>query len=299
MDPSALPWRAGSRRLACGARALIMGVVNVTPDSFWEGARHADPGAAVEHALRLVDEGADLVDVGGESSRPPLYGPADPVPADEEAARVLPVIRALRRQSDVAISVDTTKCQVARQALDAGADIVNDISALGADPAMPALVARSAAGAVLMHMRGTPRTMQQNTEYADLLGEVAQYLGERVRVCVEAGISLEQLVVDPGIGFGKSPAGNFALLAGLPRLAALGRPLLVGASRKSFLWKSLGLGPADALEGSLAAAVASVLSGAHIIRVHDVRATVRAVRVAELIRAATASTAATAATATP
>ena len=279
-----VPWRVGSRVLPCGARPLVMGVVNVTPDSFYAGSRHADPGAAAAVALRLVAEGADIIDIGGESSRPPVYGEARVVPAAVERQRVEPVVRAVRQQSSVAISVDTTKAEVAQAALDAGAEIVNDISACRADPAMAAAVARAGAAVILMHMRGTPQTMQQDTHYEDLLGEVEAFLRDRIAHSLAAGIPQECIAVDPGLGFGKSVAGNLALLAGLERFGGLGRPVVVGASRKSFIWKTLETGPEEALAGSLAAAVISVLHGAHVLRVHDVAATRHAVRFADAVQ---------------
>ena len=278
-----MSWLVRGRSLDCADGPVIMGIVNVTPDSFYDGGRYPDSAAAVDQALRLIDEGAGIVDIGGESSRPPMYGQSAAVPADVECDRVIPVIEALRRQCSVAISVDTTKAAVAVQALDEGADIVNDISALTADPEMLPLVARSGAGVVLMHMRGTPRTMQQNTHYDDLMGEVTSYLAGRLAACVDAGVDADCVALDPGIGFGKSVAGNLELIAGLRRLGELGQPLLVGASRKSFIWKTLGESPAEGLEGSLAVAVISVLHGAQILRVHDVGPTKRAARMAAAV----------------
>ncbi len=278
-----MKWQMADRSVCCAGAAVVMGIVNVTPDSFYDGGRYVQTGAAVEHGLQLIQAGAGMIDVGGESSRPPMYGETRVVPDEEECRRVVPVIRSLRRQTTVPISVDTVKAEVARRALDAGADAVNDISALSADPDMPGVVARSRAGAVLMHMRGTPRTMQQNTRYHDLLKEVREFLEARINACAENGIPRERLAVDPGIGFGKSVEGNLALIDALPHFAALGCPVLIGASRKSFIWRCLGAGPETALEGSLAAAVVSVLRGAHILRVHDVAPTVRAVRLAEAI----------------
>lgn len=278
-----MKWQMGGHSVCCEDGAVIMGIVNVTPDSFYDGGRYADSGTAVEHALRLIDEGAGMIDVGGESSRPPMYGRTQSVPAEEESRRVVPVIRTLRRQAEVPISVDTVKSEVAREALAAGADVVNDISALTGDPEMAAVVADTGAGVVLMHMRGTPRTMQQNTRYDDLLGELEQYLAGRVRACEEAGIGRERIAVDPGLGFGKSARDNLALIDKLQRFAGVGLPVVVGPSRKSFIWRTLGADPEAALEGSLGAAVVSVLRGAHILRVHDVGPTVRAVRLAEAI----------------
>jgi len=284
-----LIWQlARGRHLDCGVGVRIMGIVNVTPDSFFEGSRFAEPDLAVERGLEQVTEGADLIDVGGESSRPPAYGPATPIPAAEEARRVIPVVEGLRRQTEVPISVDTTKAEVARQALAAGADIINDISAL-ADPDMASVVMEAGAGIILMHCRGTPATMQLNTHYDDVVGEVRDFLLGRAEAALEAGITSGHMALDPGIGFGKSVAGNLMLIRHLDALAALGYPVVLGASRKSFIWKPAGLSARESLEGSLAAAVLGVVHGARVLRVHDVSATVRAVRLAEAVESANAA----------
>ncbi|MFH1570188.1 MAG: dihydropteroate synthase [Gemmatimonadota bacterium] len=272
----------GGRVLELGRRVQVMGILNCTPDSFYDGGRYADPGAAIDRALALVEEGADIVDVGGESSRPPVYGEAHRVPAEEECRRVVPVIAGVRRQSAVTLSVDTTKAAVAAPALDAGADLVNDVSALE-DEEMGRAVAGAGAGVILMHRRGSPATMQLNTEYGDVVAEVCQYLKARVERAVAADIDPARVALDPGIGFGKSAAGNRLLIRRLGYLVALGHPVVLGASRKSFIWKPLGLSAGEALEGSLAAAVLGVVYGAHAVRVHDVAATVRALRTAEAI----------------
>ena len=275
-------WELGGRPLHFGDQMQIMGVLNATPDSFYDGGRYCEPQAAVERGLEMVEEGAAIVDIGGESSRPPMYGAAEAVSVAEECARVLPVVEGIRRQSDVPISVDTVKAEVASRALEAGADIINDISALRQDPAMAKVAARAKAPVVLMHRRGTAATMQQNTHYDDLLGEVYDFLAERVRVAQAQGV--EHVAVDPGLGFGKSPEGNLSLLGMLERFLGLGCPLVVGASRKSFIWKTLGLSVAESLEGSLAAAALAAEAGAHVLRVHDVAATLRAVRLVEAVR---------------
>ncbi|MYF92898.1 MAG: dihydropteroate synthase [Gemmatimonadetes bacterium] len=259
-----------------------MGVLNATPDSFYDGGRYSEPSAAVERGLEMVEEGAAIVDIGGESSRPPMYGAAEEVSVAEECARVLPVVADLRRQSAVPISVDTVKAEVARRALEAGADIINDISALRHDPAMAEVAAQAKVPVVLMHRRGTAATMQQNTHYDDLLGLVYAFLQERVRVAHAQGV--ERVAVDPGLGFGKSPEGNLALLGMLERFLGLECPLVVGASRKSFIWKTLGLSVAESLEGSLAAAVLATRAGVHVLRVHDVAATLRVVRLVEAVQ---------------
>jgi len=267
-------------RIDFAHRTAVMAVLNITPDSFFDGGRHFDAGRAIAGGLAMAEAGADIIDVGGESSRPG----AEPVSQADELARVIPVIQGLRRQCPLAISIDTYKAPVARAALDAGADIVNDISALGFDAAMAPLVAHEKIPVVLMHMRGTPRTMQADPQYGDVVREVRDFLAERLYDAIDAGIDADSIVLDPGIGFGKTVEHNIQLLRGLPILAALGQPLLVGVSRKTFIGKILGLEPDQRLEGSLAAAVAAVLGGANIIRVHDVAETCRAVRVADALR---------------
>jgi len=259
-------------------RTRIMGIVNVTPDSFSDGGRHATQDAAVAHGLALLAEGADVLDVGGESTRPG----AQPVPAEEEAARVVPVVRRLAEAGAI-ISVDTMKASVAQAALAAGARIVNDVTA-GRDPAMLPLVAREGAGVVLMHMQGEPRTMQQAPRYHDVVKEVAQHLHERARAATAAGVAPEAIALDPGIGFGKTQEHNLALLRGLPEIAMLGYPVLVGASRKGFLGALTGVAdPADRVEASLAAHVLAAERGASIVRVHDVKAHKRALAVADAL----------------
>ncbi|HEY7713626.1 MAG TPA: dihydropteroate synthase [Candidatus Binatia bacterium] len=261
-------------------RTLVMGILNVTPDSFFDGGRRGSSAVAIADGLRMTADGADIVDIGGESTRPG----ARPVTEQEELARVLPVVRGLRREVAVPISVDTYKSSVARAALDAGADIVNDISALRFDPAMTLLVAAEKVPVVLMHMRGTPQTMQAEPRYADVTREVRDFLAAQLYETMDAGVAPEAIVLDPGIGFGKTLEHNLQILRTLPVLAALGQPLLVGASRKAFIGKILNLEAIDRLEGSLAAAVAAVLGGANIVRVHDVAETVRAVRLADALR---------------
>lgn len=265
------------RRFLLGPRAWIMGIINVTPDSFSDGGRYFDPGKAVARGLELAAEGADILDIGGESTRPGSL----PVPEAEELRRVVPVIEALRKQAAILLSVDTTKAAVARAALDAGADIVNDTSAFRFDPAMAGEVARSGAGVILMHMKGTPLTMQDSPRYEDLLGEVGAFLDDRLRLAEAAGIPRERAIIDPGIGFGKTFEDNLILLRRQEVFHALGRPLLLGFSRKAFLGRILGAPPGGRLEGTIAAAVLSVERGAHILRVHDVGPVARAVRSAE------------------
>ena len=275
-------WELGGRPLCFNDQVQIMGVLNATPDSFYDGGRYCDPKVAVERGLEMVEEGAAIVDIGGESSRPPIYGVAEDVSVAEECARILPVIEGLRRQSDVPISVDTVKAAVAQRALEAGADIINDISALQRDPAMVEVAAQAKAPVILMHGRSAAAAVQPNTRCDDLPGAVYSFLAERVRVAQAQGV--ERVAVDPGLGFGKSQEGNLALLGMLECFLRLEHPLVVGASRKSFIWRTLGLSAAESLEGSLAAAALAARAGVHILRVHDVVATLRAVRFVEAVR---------------
>ena len=277
--PRVLITRHGRIDMTC--HTVLMGVVNVTPDSFYDGGKRFDSAKAVADALEMVDSGAEILDIGGESTRPG----AQPVALEEELRRIVPVIRDLRKNSNVPISIDTYKEAVARAALDAGADIVNDISSLRFDPEMAPLVASENVPLILMHMQGVPRTMQLEPHYQDVVQEVQDFLAERILGAQEAGIAKRQIIIDPGIGFGKSLAHNLALLKNLGSFNSLGQPLLVGISRKAFIGKILNLaGPEERLEGSLAAAVAAALSGANIVRAHDISETHRALRVADAIR---------------
>ncbi|MDT8435924.1 MAG: dihydropteroate synthase [Gemmatimonadota bacterium] len=276
-------WRARDRRFAL-ERPVVLGILNLTPDSFSDGGRWRDPGAALAHARRMCDEGADLVDVGGESTRPG----AAAVDAAEEWRRIGTVVAALAAEA-VPVSVDTTKPEVAARALDAGAVVVNDVSALSASPGIADLCARTGAGLVLMHMRGDPRTMQDDVSYGALVPEVARYLEGRAALARERGVPADGIVVDPGIGFGKSPEGNLELIAGCGTFAGLGYPVLVGPSRKSFIGELLGLPLRERLEGTLAACVAALERGARLFRVHDVAAVRRALDLAERIRRTTPS----------
>ena len=256
-------------------RPLVMGVLNVTPDSFSDGGSYIDTDAAVTAAIRMLADGADIIDVGGESTRPG----AGPVSAAQEAGRVVGVITALAEQG-VCVSVDTRHAVVAAQALEAGAAIVNDVSGF-ADPAMVRVVAGSGAGLVVMHMRGEPRTMQESPVYADVVAEVAAYLAQRASALERAGAARDRIALDPGLGFGKTTAHNLDLLRRLPELEALGFPVVVGASRKRFIGEITGVAePRDRLAGSLAAALEAVRRGAAVVRVHDVAATVQALAVA-------------------
>ena len=276
-------WRIRDGAIPLGERTLLMGVVNVTPDSFSDGGRHPTEGTAFAHAMSLAREGADLVDVGGESTRPG----AAPVDAAEEARRIVPVVRRLAAEGLV-VSVDTRKASVAREALAAGARVVNDVTA-GRDPGMFPVVAEAAAGLVLMHMQGEPGTMQEAPRYDDVVKEVAAFLLERAHAAEAAGVARACIAVDPGIGFGKAVEHNVALLRGLGEIARLGYPVLVGASRKAFVGHLTAENgqvpsPQDRLEGTLAAHVAAAERGADIIRCHDVRAHRRAFAVLDQIR---------------
>jgi dihydropteroate synthase len=273
-------WRCRDRAVSLGDRTLVMGIVNVTPDSFSDGGMLSDAAAAVKHGLRLLEEGADVVDVGGESTRPG----SDPVSAAEELQRVLPVVEGLRREAPEALlSVDTRKADVARAAITAGADVVNDVGA-GADPGMFDAVASTGAGLVLVHMRGEPKTMQEDPVYEDVVAEVRAFLGERIEAATAAGIARDRLCADPGIGFGKTTDHNLAVLRSIASFRDLGVPILVGASRKRFLGELSGTDdPTDRLDGSVAAAVWCASQGVELVRVHDVGPTVRALRVVEAI----------------
>jgi dihydropteroate synthase len=257
----------------------VMGIVNVTPDSFSDGGQHADTDSAVAHALLLAAEGAAILDVGGESTRPG----SDPVAANDELARVVPVIERLAAASPALISVDTTKAVVAGAALDAGAVLVNDVTALRGDPAMAALVAERGCPLCLMHMLGEPRTMQDDPRYDGVVDEVVAFLEERLAFAVAAGVREEQILLDPGIGFGKTVRHNLLLLAHLDRIAALGRPVVLGASRKRFIGALLSAEPGERAVGTVATTVLGLARGAAIVRVHDVRPNVEALRVAQAI----------------
>ena len=259
---------------------VVMGIVNTTPDSFADGGQFPDSDSAVEHALRLAGEGAEIIDIGGESTRP---GSA-PVSAEEELRRVIPVIERLAKCSDVALSIDTQKPAIAKAALDAGASIVNDIAANRESPEMWQVVAETKAGYVCMHMQGTPQTMQAKPCYDDVLREVGSFFVERLAKLAEHGVSGNQVALDPGIGFGKTLDHNIKLLRGLNQFSFTECPLLVGVSRKTFIGKLLGTPLEERLPASLACAVWSVIEGAQIVRVHDVVETVQAVRMAEALK---------------
>ena len=271
-------------RTLAGPGPFLMGVVNATPDSFSDGGRYLAAADAIAHGLRLAEEGADLLDVGGESTR---QGSAR-VPEAEQIARVVPVVEGLRaRGLALPISVDTTRAAVARAALDAGADLVNDVSGLADDPALGAVVAAAGAGLVLMHMRGSPADMQSRAVYGDVVAEVAAELRLALARAAAAGVPAERVVLDPGIGFAKTAAQSVELLARVRELGALGRPLLVGPSRKSFIGQLTGAAVEDRLPGTLAAVTHCVLAGVELLRVHDVAPARQAARVARAVRDAT------------
>lgn len=257
-----------------------MGVLNVTPDSFSDGGLYLDPVRAVERALALEAEGADLIDIGGESSRPG----ASPVSSEEESRRILPVLERLAGKLSIPVSVDTRRSPVAREALARGAAIINDISALRDDPELGGMVASSGATVILMHMKGDPRTMQSDPRYDDVVAEVAGFLAERARAAQSVGIDRSRLWVDPGIGFGKTVEHNLELIRSLDRIVGLGFPVVIGPSRKSFIGKITGAEAHDRLDGTAAAVTAAILHGAHIVRVHDVAAMRRTARMADALR---------------
>ena len=261
--------QCGSHLLTMGPRTLIMGILNVTPDSFSDGGLFLDKDAAVAHGEAMAEAGADILDIGGESTRPF----SDPVPVEEEIRRVVPVIEALAPRVTVPISIDTTKAEVARLALDAGAAIVNDVGAMRLDPGMADLVAARAAPVILMHMLGKPKTMQDEPHYDNVVDEVKDFLVRAIEKAESAGISRSKIIVDPGIGFGKTVTHNLLLIKGLSALRSLGVPVLIGPSRKSFITKLLGPGDERREVGTQAAVSAAVLNGAHIVRVHDVERT--------------------------
>lgn len=263
------------------AQPVVMGVLNVTPNSFSDGGRFLDPEAALSQALAMVRDGAAIIDVGGESTRPG----AQPVPLQQELDRVLPVIERLQRECDAVLSIDTLKPEVMCAAVAAGAGLINDVNALRADGALQAAASGEAA-VCLMHMQGEPRTMQQAPHYANVVTEVGDFLLQRAQTCLAAGIGMQRLCLDPGFGFGKTTAHNLALLAALPKLTSGPYPVLAGLSRKSMLQSLTGRAVGDRLAGSLALATAAVLGGARIIRTHDVAATVDVVRVAQAINQA-------------
>jgi len=259
---------------------LIMGILNITPDSFSDGGRFLNSEAALSHALQMAEDGADIIDIGGESTRPG----AGQVSREVEKSRVIPVIESIRLRSDICISIDTSKAAVAEKAIAAGADIINDISGLQFDKRMKNIASESHSPVIIMHMKGTPRNMQKNPHYDNLIEEIVAFFQERVKFCNRNGIKNKNIILDPGIGFGKSVQDNFELLRELDQLIKIGFPVLTGPSRKSFIGKILGSTVDDRFEGTAAAVTASILNGAKIVRVHDVKEMKRATLIADEIR---------------
>ncbi|MEW6116090.1 MAG: dihydropteroate synthase [Nitrospirota bacterium] len=262
-------------------RTYIMGVLNITPDSFSDGGLFFDREKAVEHAYKLIQDGADILDIGGESTRPG----SDPVPLEEEINRTIPVIQAIAKEINVPISIDTYKAEVARRALDAGASMVNDISGLRFDPEMPKVAAAYGVPVVVMHIKGTPKSMQQNPVYEALIPEVMDYLRGSIQIAREHNIAEDKILIDPGIGFGKTFQHNLEIICNLREFTQLGKPIVMGVSRKAFIGKILGDVPAtERLEGTAAAVAISIFNGAHIVRVHDVKEMVRVAKVADAVK---------------
>ncbi|MBN1351242.1 dihydropteroate synthase [candidate division KSB1 bacterium] len=256
-----------------------MGILNTTPDSFYDGGLYQNHHLAFEHALKMVENGADIIDIGGESSRPG----SDPVAAEDELKRVIPVIKLIRKETDAAISIDTTKSAVAKAALDAGANIINDISALSYDPQMADVAQKSGAPVILMHIKGTPKSMQDHPFYSDVISEICSYLQSRIEYAVESGIKKSKIIIDPGIGFGKRVEDNFEIINSLTRFKNIGCPVLVGPSRKSFIGAVLNVPPRDRKAGTTAAVAVSIVNGADIIRVHDVYEMAQVAKMVDLL----------------
>lgn len=262
-------------------RTYIMGILNVTPDSFSDGGKYFDEDKAVRRAIQMVEDGADIIDIGGESTRPG----ADPVTIDEELRRTVPVIKSVFKHVRIPISIDTYKSEVARQALDAGAAMINDISGLNFDPEMARVAAQSGVPVIIMHIKGEPKNMQRNPVYHALIPEICEYLKDGIKRSVDTGISADKIIIDPGIGFGKTFEHNLEIIHNLAEFKILKKPVMVGPSRKAFLGKILGDVPSEErLEGTTAAVAISIINGAHIIRVHDVREMVRVAKVADAIK---------------
>jgi dihydropteroate synthase len=273
-------WKIGETNWTLSKKTLIMGVLNVTPDSFSDGQKYLDKDVALEKAYEMEEDGADIIDVGGESTRPG----SKQVEVEEEFKRTIPVIKSLRKKLSVPISIDTTKAIVAEAALDSGAEIINDISAMRFDQGMVKVASKHKASVIIMHMRGTPETMQKNTTYVNILSEIYQFLSERISFLLKQGIEQKRIAVDPGIGFGKGVEDNLSIVKEIGFLKSLCRPIVLGPSRKSFIGHVLGLDVMDRLEGTAAAVTAGVLGGAHILRVHDVKEMKRVAHMADAIK---------------
>jgi dihydropteroate synthase len=272
-----IKYRRGS--LTLGEKTLIMGILNTTPDSFSDGGCYIDPELAVDRALQMAEEGAHIIDIGGESTRPG----SSSVPLEEEIKRVVPVIEELAKKLDIPISIDSSKAEVAKRALDAGADIINDISALRADDQMARVAAKAGCPIILMHMKGIPADMQRNPVYGSLIDEILSFLEGSIDVATEAGIDADKIIIDPGIGFGKTLSDNLQIINRADEFKVLGKPLLIGPSRKSFIGEILGDKEEDRLEGTLAACTLAMARGVHIIRVHDVKEAARAAKISDAI----------------
>ena len=260
-------------------QSLIMGILNVTPDSFSDGGKYLEKNTAINHALEMIDQGADIIDIGGESTRPF----SDPVSLKEEISRVVPVIEGIRKESDVCISIDTTKSQVATAALNSGASVINDVSAMEVDPLMVDVALKFDCPLIIMHMKGTPKNMQDDPQYESLISDIKDYLLDRIDFIISKGINPKKIVIDPGIGFGKTVENNFEIINNLNHFTSMDFPVLLGASRKSFIGISLNLPEEDRLEGSLAANIIGFQNGAKIFRVHDVAETNKALIIANKI----------------
>ena len=260
-------------------QSLIMGILNVTPDSFSDGGKYLEKNTAINHALEMIDQGADIIDIGGESTRPF----SDPVSLKEEISRVVPVIEGIRKKSDICISIDTTKSQVATAALNSGASVINDVSAMEVDPLMVDVALKFDCPLIIMHMKGTPKNMQDDPQYESLISDIKDYLLDRIDFIISKGINPKKIVIDPGIGFGKTVENNFEIINNLNHFTSMDFPVLLGASRKSFIGISLNLPEEDRLEGSLAANIIGFQNGAKIFRVHDVAETNKALIIANKI----------------
>lgn len=273
-------WKMPRRKMTLGGKTLIMGILNVTPDSFSDGGVFSSPEKAIEHALQMEAEGADIIDVGGESTRPG----SSSVPVNAELKRVIPVIQGLAKKIKIPLSIDTKKARVAKEAVEAGAEIVNDISALNGDKKMAETIAETGAGVVLMHMRGNPSNMQKGSlAYDNLMGDIADYLKKSIDKALKAGVREDSIAIDPGIGFGKSVADNYTIIRKLDELKAIGRPIMIGTSRKSFIGKITGDEPVLRSGGTAATIAVAIMNGCHIVRVHDVAAMKKVVSVADAI----------------
>ncbi len=262
-----ISWKVGEMNWVLSKKTLIMGVLNVTPDSFSDGQKYLDKDKALRKAYEMKEDGADIIDVGGESTKPG----SKPVDVEEELRRTIPVIKSISKKLSVPISIDTTKAKVAEAALDSGAKIINDISAMRFDREMVKIASKQKASVIIMHMRGTPETMQKNTTYVNILSEIYRFLSERLSFLLEQGIEPKRIALDPGVGFGKGVGDNLKIIKDIDFLKPLGKPIVLGPSRKSFIGHVLGLDVMDRLEGTSATVTAGVLAGAHILRVHDVK----------------------------